>query len=133
MGKDFKFVVDSIFINRQNYDEITDEDKINSFFKINQKFALKYPKVAQLFNNKFVDKASAIDRWYLAFEKSTMIPDWYWKTKKQETKKAGNLTKKQINFLIQEFELKESDINFLHKFYKSDLDEILKTNKHKIE
>ncbi len=133
MSKDFKEIFDAIFVNRQNYNEIMDQDKIDNFFKINRKLSIKYPKVAQMFNNKIVDKASAVDRWYLAFENSKSIPKWYWDTKQKEKTKKTSLSKKQISFLMEEYQLTEYDINFLYKYHKADVDDVLKSNRHRIE
>ena len=71
---DFIQIIDRIFINKTNYDEITDEDKIASFFIINRKFGKQYPEVAEKFNHQYVDKASAVDMWFEFFKDTRGIP-----------------------------------------------------------
>ena len=118
-------VVDYIFLNKDKYSELTDEDKINSFFIINKKFSIYYPKIAQFLNNKFIDKASAIDQWFILFKDQKTIPGWYWKTK---SKKEPDKTKKEKNYkkISERYELKENEMKFLIKYFKSELDKELK-------
>ncbi len=79
---DFKEIVNCIFINKNKYWEISDEDKEKNFFIINRKFSRKYPNIADLFNNKNIDKSLALDKWFYFFENQNKIPDWYWGKKK---------------------------------------------------
>jgi hypothetical protein len=118
-------VVDCIFVNKDKYAELTDDDKINSFFKINRKFAFKYPKVAQFLNSRSIDKASAVDQWFILFKDQKGIPGWYWKTKsKKETEKVKK--SKTYDKIAERYELKESEMKFLIKYFSKDLDKELK-------
>jgi hypothetical protein len=121
----FITVVDCIFVNKDKYSELTDEDKINSFFIINRKFGLKYPKIAQFLNDKSIDKASAVDQWFVYFKNQQGIPGWYWKTK---SKKDTEKTKKEKSYdkIAKRYELKDEEMNFLIKYFKKDLDKELK-------
>jgi len=121
----FITVVDCIFVNKDKYLELTDEDKINSFFIINRKFSMKYPKIAQFLNNKSIDKASAVDQWFVLFKDQKGIPGWYWKTK---SKKDTEKVKKEKNYskISDRYELKESEMKFLIKYFKPELDKELK-------
>lgn len=125
MAANFIQVVDCIFVNKDKYSELTDEDKINSFFIINRKFSFKYPTIAQKLNSKFIDKASAIDIWNENFKDIKGIPGWYWKTK---SKKEAEKVKKEKNYskISDRYDLKESEMKFLIKYFKKELDKELK-------
>lgn len=124
-------IVDIMFRNKSAYNDIPDEDKIDNFFIINRKFSRKYPKVGKMFNDKFTDKASALDRWYLHFMDTDKIPYWYFN--KREKKKDDNvkhkLTSEEKSILIKEYKLKESDITYLMKHYKESVYDTLKKHK----
>jgi hypothetical protein len=118
-------VVDCIFVNKHKYSELTDDDKINSFFIINRKFAKKYPKIAQLLNNKFIDKSMAIDQWFIVFKDQKGIPGWYWSTKsKKDTTKVKK--DKDYDKIAQRYNLNNEEMKFLIQFFKKDLDKDLK-------
>lgn len=120
---DFKGIIDCIFINKNKYWEISDEDKEKNFFIINRKFSRNHPKVAQLFNDKNVDKSSALDRWFYFFENQNRIPQWYWGNKENRSAKK----EKVFGFeLIERENLKENDVLFLNKFYKEELNKEIK-------
>lgn len=119
---DFKEIIDCIFHNKRKYWEVTDEDKVKNFFIINQKFARNYPKIGQFFNDKNIDKSSALDRWFFFFENQHSIPQWYWG-------KKGNKGKKEKIHgyeLIERENLKENDIIFLNRNFKDELNQELK-------
>jgi hypothetical protein len=116
-------VVDCIFINKEKYWSLTDDDKINAFFIINRKFAYKYPKVSNLINSKFTDKASAIDQWFLYFRNTKGIPGWYWQTK---SKKKEQAKEKNYDDVVERFEFKPVEMDFLKKYFKKELDTTLK-------
>jgi len=113
-------IVDSIFINRDLYQQISDDDKINSFFIINRKFGKQYPKIASKFNHKFIDKASAIDLWYAFFNGSKKIPDWYWDPK-DRNKKSKSLKKSNYDIIQKREELSNNEILFLETYFEDDL------------
>jgi hypothetical protein len=117
---DFIQIIDRIFVNRELYSEISDEDKINSFFIINRKLGKQYPKIARKFNHKYVDKASAIDLWYAFFSGVKSIPYWYWdpknRIKKAKTSKKGNYD----NIKTRE-ELSDSEMKYLEMYFEEDL------------
>jgi hypothetical protein len=118
-------VADRIFINKQKYNELTDEDKINAFFILNRKFAKKYPKVAQFLNYKSVDKSFAMDQWFNVFKNQQGIPGWYWSTKsKKDTLKAKK--EKDYDKIQQRYELSKEEMKFLKEFFRDDLDNDLK-------
>ena len=126
---DFREIVDSIFVNKQNYQNISDVDKIASFYIINKKFSLGFPNTATYFNDKSVDRATVIDLWFEKFKGINDIPGWYWKKspfKKDKTKKISGPDIKKIK---EEYELSDSDFEFIHKYYPDELDFELKMTK----
>jgi len=126
---DFMQIVDSIFVNKSNYKNISDGDKILSFYMINKKFSIKYPKIAEYFNDRSIDKASALDMWFLYFKNTQGIPYWYWtksKTKKEKVKKISGPDKKDI---IEDFDLTENEFDFIAKHFEDELDYEIKINK----
>jgi hypothetical protein len=126
---DFKEIVNCIFVNKDKYWEISDEDKESNFFIINRKFSRKYPKIASFLNSKYVDKPTALDRWFLFFKNQHGIPQWYWGNKTIR-KKKNTINKYYTSVMIRE-NLKEEDIKFLDKYYLDELkNEIKKIKKY---
>lgn len=118
-------VADCIFVNKDKYKQLTDEDKIGAFFILNRKFAYKYPKIAKFLNDKSIDKASAMDQWFEVFKNQKGIPGWYWGTKsKKDTPKAKK--DKDYQKIQLRYGLREEDMRFLIEFFKKDLDKDLK-------
>lgn len=126
---DFIQIVNKIFLDKKTYQEVSDEDKINSFFIINRKFGKQYPEVASKFNHKDIDKASAIDMWFNFFKGTYKIPSWYWDPKDRNKKTKSS--KKSDYDLVKEIEdLDDVDIKYLEKYYEEDLkNEMKKLNK----
>lgn len=126
---DFIEIVNRIFINKDLYASVSDEDKIAAFFIINRKFGKEFPEIARKFNNLSIDKASAIDMWFEHFKDIRRIPAWYWDPKGRE--KTGTKPKKgNYDIIKQRYELKDYDMNYLEKYYEEDLkDEMKKINK----
>jgi hypothetical protein len=132
MKFDFKAIVDAIFKNKSNYQHITDDDKNEAFFIINRKFAVGELEKSQEYNNKFIDRASALDLWNIKYKKTTFIPNWYWLKSDvtKEKKRNTNLSKEDIDLLKKcNPQLDDKDIQFLWKYYKEDILNEIKTNK----
>jgi hypothetical protein len=122
---DFKQIIDCIFFNKEKYWEITDEDKEKNFFIINKKFSRKYPEMSQLFNDKNIDKSIALDNWFFFFKDINYIPKWYWNSKKKKIS-VSKISGPNILNLRKRLDITENDINFIYKYYKTDLDDYLK-------
>ena len=131
---DFTHIVDFIFKKKEEYKKLSNEDKEKFFFIINRKFARGYPQNAQFFNDKSIDKASAMDIWYHFFIKKRVqgIPSWYWTPKKEKEKEKSVATKSDIEFLMSFYDIKERDVYFLIKNYPDEVTEELKKY-HKFE
>lgn len=122
MPYDFKHIVDFIFKDKENYERLSDEDKEKNFFIINKKFARGLPQYAKLFNNKAINKPTALDLWFHFFIKKriTSPPRWYWGKKKSKSK-PSILTIKEKKFFMSYYDLKERDIDFLEKHNPEEL------------
>jgi len=75
---DFKGLVNIFFFSKKDWNQVTDADKESLFFIFNRYMAKKYPKKSQFFNKKNVDKATAMDIWFIQMKKETRIPSWFW-------------------------------------------------------
>lgn len=133
---ELKHVVDFIFKDKHRYKDLSDKDKETFFFIINRKFARKFPKQAQFLNKKSIDKASAMDIWYMFFYKQRTInvPQWWWF--KQESHKEKSLLKnEEKDYISKLYNLSENDIYFLEKNFPDELLEEIKKYKkfNKIE
>jgi hypothetical protein len=122
-------IADSIFTkNREKYETFSDKDKEDVFYIINKKFYLGNPALSQFFNHKSIDKSTAIDLWFLYFEKNPKYknlksaPGWYW-SKSTNTKETVTKTKKTDKEMLMEYEgLSEEEFDFLYEHYKDDID-----------
>jgi len=122
MQYDLRHIGDFIFKQKDKYKDLTDEDKEKFFFIMNRKFARKFPRHAQFFNNKNMDKSSALDVWYHFFIKQrTMdIPQWYW-FKLSGKKEKSLLKKEEIEFFLEFYQIKRDDLDFLTRYYPEEL------------
>ena len=131
MQYDLRHIGDFIFKYKDKYKDLSDEDKEKFFFIMNRKFARRYPKHAQFFNYKNMDKSSALDVWYHFFIKQrTMdIPSWYW-FKLSGKKEKSILKKEEVEFFLEFYDLKRDDLNFLIEHHSEELtDEVKKFRK----
>jgi len=121
---DFKTLADIIFRNKNKYQYVSDEEKEASFFKLNRKFAIKYLKQAQFFNNKNVDRSAAMDIWFSKFYNNIIdVPAWYWATKQQSKDKAKSKFSGPDLKLFKEYhEITNKDIDFMIKHFEEVVD-----------
>jgi len=118
---DFIQAVDCIFKNKQNYKKLTDDDKIDNFFMINRKFAIKYYKVAEFFNNKYVDKASSLDLWFNYFQNNIGIPGWYWAKSTTIKEKDYKIPKADKELFMKNEKIDEKEFDFLITNFRDDV------------
>lgn len=116
---DFITLANIIFKDKNKYKFISDEEKENTFFMLNRKFAYKYLKQAQFFNNKNINKASSIDVWYQVFYKTTNgTPKWWWQTKqKTKTKVKSEFSNNDLKLIKEYYSITDNDIDFLVNFF----------------
>lgn len=127
----FNFIQISNFLfkEKQQYNQVDDQDKEYNFFILNRKLAKAFPKQAQFFNTKNIDKSSALDIWFNFLKKKNInaIPGWWYNsdTKKEKEKKTL-ISKSDKDLLLKYYKLKPDDLNFLVKNYNTELQEELK-------
>jgi hypothetical protein len=126
---DFITLSNIIFKNKEKekYQYVSDEEKEANFFMLNRKFAIKYLKQAQFFNNRNVDKSSAIDIWFRIFKNTTYdTPSWWWKSKQTKNKPKSEFASSDIKLIKEYYELTNNDIKFLTTYYNDILKDDIK-------
>jgi len=123
---DFKDIVDAIFINKDRYKDISDKDKENSFYMINKKFSIQYPNLAATLNDKSIDKVVGLDVWFNHFRNVYSIPGWYWMKSPFKKDKVKKLSGPDTKMIINEFDLTDSDFDFIQDNFEDELDYELK-------
>jgi hypothetical protein len=125
---DFITLANIIFKDKDKYKFVSDEEKENNFFVLNKKFAFKYLRQAQFFNNKNIDKAAAIDIWYQIFYKTTNgTPQWWWLSKQKAKEKIkSEINKNDIELIKEYYSFTDNDIKFLTIFFIDKLKEDIK-------
>jgi len=111
-----------IFVNKKLYGTISDKDKIDNFYIINKKLSLGNLQLSQFFNHKFIDRASALDLYYMYFRKTNKLPNYWWAkspNKKEKVKKVPNADR--VMFIEYEG-LTEKEFNFLYEHYQEDVE-----------
>ena len=103
-------VANALFTNKNNWQNITDEDKEKYFFIFNRYFSKKYPEQAQLLNLKNIDKVSAFDTWYY-FMHDKPYPKWFWS--KSEKSEKSEVSEKDYKLLLSKMKIKDIDLDYL--------------------
>ena len=124
-------VVNAIFKKRENWNDITDEDKQKNFFIINRYFSKIYPDKSQLLNSKNIDKIMAMDTWYYFMDNEPYPKDFWSKSEKV----TSELSDKEFKMLIKHLGIKKEDIEYLlvnyTDFLKEELEYLKKREKEK--
>jgi len=123
---DFKEIVDCIFVNKHKYVNISDKDKENSFYIINKKFSVGFPNLAATLNNKNLDPVISMDLWFNHFKNVHSIPDWYWIKSPFKKDKKKKISGPDTRLLIAEFDLNESEFDFIQEHFSDEIDYELK-------
>jgi len=125
---DFKVVADYMFKSKSLYHKLSDEDKFNAFFKINQKIACAFPKRANSLNHKSADRSTSIDIWNIYFmKKEFSIPSWYWVKVEKNTTIVKDYTKREVEiFKKYNEEINPRDIDFVLKHFKDEVKQEIK-------
>jgi len=97
--------------NKKDWVRVTDEQKEKYFFIVNRNFSKKYPKNAQLFNSKNIDKVSCMNLWF-HFMLDKPYPKWFW-SKGNDNKDKPKLSKKDFNLLLKTLKIKDIDLDYL--------------------
>lgn len=138
--KSFIDVADSIFLNKDRYRFVTEEEKIDNFYILNRKFSFMYYydwKLSKnydrisMFNHRYIDKASAMDIWNVFFKNTKEIPQFYWKSarkvsKDAEPKKVKKLSDEEFKLIMNYENIdNEEDVVFLFENFKEDVLNVL--------
>jgi hypothetical protein len=122
---DFITLSNIIFKDKSKFKYVTPDEKEDNFFILNRKFAFKYLKQAQFFNNKNIDKSSAVDIWFNFFYKITNgTPQWWWKTKsnsKNVNKIKSIFSNTDIKLVKEFYSMTDNDVKFLSSYFQEDL------------
>jgi hypothetical protein len=113
-----------MFQERNRWEFVTDEQKNDHFFIINRYFSKQYPYLAQLLNDKTTDKVAGMDLWFY-FMEGKPYPKWFW-SKSEKSKDDSIFSEKEINSLLNKFDIKQEELNLLIKYHLDDLKEELK-------
>lgn len=114
----------AMFNNRNDYKYVTDEQKDKFFFIINRNMSKKYPYLAQLVNDKSVNKSTAMDLWF-NFMYDKPYPKWFWSKSDKVSNKSG-ISEKEKNILLQKFDIKQEELDILISKYHEEFTEELK-------
>lgn len=133
MINNFKDIVDIVFIKKQNWINVSNKDKETYFFIFNRYMSKKFPIKAHFFNKPNIDKATAMDIWFMSLQNERRVPYWFWKG---NTKKKQPQTKDwKLVYDYYEGELSINDILLLEEFdineLKKEIKEIKKFEKLK--
>jgi hypothetical protein len=124
-------VANELFTNKNNWKNISDEDKERFFFIFNRYFAKKYPEKSQLLNLKVIDKVSALDLWF-HFMLNKPYPNWFWS--KSEKAEKSDISEKEYKLLLLNLKIKDIDLDYLIEhhieFIKEELSYIKKLNQN---
>jgi hypothetical protein len=123
MGKKITEVFNAMF-TRKEWVKITDEEKSEYFFIINRYMSKKYPYLAQLLNDKTTDKVSGMDLWF-HFMEGKPYPKWFW-SKSEKSKDDSIFSEKEINSLLNKFDIKREELDLLIEYHLDDVKEELK-------
>ncbi len=127
---DFIEISNIIFDNRTKYKNVSDNDKINSFYMINKKLSIGKIKekdlyiICQTLNNKYICRASALDIWFLFFKKINQKgTPYFWWAKNPNPKTKEKKLPSADKILIMEYEnLTEKEYDFLYEHYRDDIE-----------
>lgn len=114
----------AMFQSKNNWKFVTDEMKEKYFFIFNRYLSKRYPKEAQLLNNKLINKSIGLDLWY-SFMLDKPYPKWIWsKSKKSE---SGNISDNDFLLLMKKLNLnKREDLEYLIDNFSNIIEEELK-------
>lgn len=114
-------VTNIMFKDRKDWKKVTDEEKSAYFFIINRYFSKRYPDLAQKLNLKEIDKSIGMDLIF-NFMINQPYPKWLWSKSDKKVEKEF-LTEKQELKLLERFNMKKEELDFLIGFYPQDVKE----------
>jgi len=116
-------VTNVMFKNHSDWKYVTDDQKVKYFFIVNRLLSKKYPEISQLLNDKQIDYSVGMDLIFL-FMKDKPYPKWFWS--KTEKKKDFIFSDEELTLIKNNFEFKDSELEFIIKFNSDELKEEIK-------
>lgn len=114
----------AMFQNRGDWKMVSQEMKEKYFFIFNRYFSKKYPKMAQLLNDKNINKSISLDLWF-NFMSDKPYPKWFWS--KSQEKKIESTSKGDFELLMEKLQLnKKEDLEYLIQNFPDIMEEELK-------
>ena len=114
----------AMFQNRGDWKFVSQEMKEKYFFIFNRYFSKKYPKMAQLLNDKNINKSISLDLWF-NFMSDKPYPKWFWS--KSQEKKIESTSKGDFELLMEKLQLnKKEDLEYLIQNFPDIMEEELK-------
>ena len=113
-----------MFQDRKDWIYVTDQQKEKWFFIINRNMSKKYPYLAQLLNDKSIDKVSGMNLWF-HFMEGKPYPKWFW-SKGEKSKDNSQFSDKEIESLLSKFNIKSDELDLLIHYHIDDVKEELK-------
>lgn len=114
----------AMFQNRGDWKFVSQEMKEKYFFIFNRYFSKKYPKMAQLLNDKNINKSVSLDLWF-NFMIDKPYPKWFWS--KSQEKKIESTSKGDFELLMEKLQLnKKEDLEYLIQNFPDIMEEELK-------
>lgn len=118
-----------MFRDRDKWEFVTEEQKIEFAFIFNRFFSKKFPHHALCLNLKTQDKCLVMDLWFHHL-KGKPYPNWFWSKSPKFNK--TDLDDKDFKLLMRKLNLnKEDDLIYLIDHYGDVIDEELKYFKKK--
>lgn len=117
-------ISNSMFRDRNKWSEISDSDKIESFFIFNRYFSKLYPEKSQYMNSKNVDKLLCMEIWF-EFFKDKKYPTWMW-SKSTSKKIDKEISDKDFKRLLSGLNIEENELNQLIRYNSEEVKEELK-------
>lgn len=114
----------AMFQNRGDWKMVSQEMKEKYFFIFNRYFSKKYPKMAQLLNDKNINKSISLDLWF-NFMSDKPYPKWFWS--KSQEKKIESMSKGDLEILMEKLQLnKREDLEYLIENFLDVIEDELK-------
>ena len=114
----------AMFTNREEWVNITEEEKDYCFFIFNRYLSKEYPEKSILLNDKNIDKSLAMDVWFKFFE-TNKKPKYFW-SKTTSIKEKDIYTDKEIKTLLEKLNISKEELSILVESYPDLIKEELK-------
>jgi hypothetical protein len=122
-------VFNALSKDKHMWEYVTNEQKEKFFFIINRNLSKIFLNYSSVNNDKRIDKSHALDIWfyYLYDIPYNSYTKKFWsKVNVEKSDEKENISIKDFNLLLEKLKVKNNDLDFLIKNYKSEVIEELK-------